>query len=486
MLFHSPEFVFVFLPVTAALIFLLGALGRPQWAIGASVASSLLFYGYWNVSYLPLLLFSVALNYQLGVMLGAARKRWLLALGLTLNLGLLAYLKYAVFIVENLHLSVGDIRVALPIGISFLTFEQIAYLVDTYRGQAPKGSVLRYAWFITFFPRLIAGPIVRAQEIVPQLDRRSFGSWDTACLAPGLTIFVIGFFKKVICADHVGSYATQVFQTADGGTPIAFWDAWGGSLAFTCQIYFDFSAYSDMAIGIARMFGIALPVNFDSPYKAVNIIEFWRRWHMTLSRFLRDYLYIPLGGDRKGDIRKYGNLMMTMLLAGLWHGAGWTFVAWGALHGLYLCMNHAWRAIREGWGADLSRTTVWGEWSARALTLGAVMVAWIFFRAGTFSGASNILTGMVGLNGLGAMSTSLVGYFVAPVLLLVCLAAPNTQEIVGRIETTASGISNPKAGHDRTWISWQPNWAWSVVIGLMFYISLVSLTEEKEFIYFRF
>lgn len=487
MLFNSLEFLFLFLPVTAAVFFLIGGFGRPRFAIAWLVVASVFFYGYWNASYVPLLLFSVVFNYFLGEALQAEKKKWMLTAGILVNLGLLGYFKYAMFIVENLRfLPIGDLHVILPIGISFLTFEQIAYLVDTYRGQTPQRDFVRYCWFITLFPRLIAGPIVRAREILPQFGRRSFGCFNTTWFATGLTIFVIGLFKKVICADHVGSYATHVFRIAENGTAITFYEAWGGALAFTCQIYFDFSGYSDMAIGIARMFGIVLPLNFNSPYKASSIIEFWRRWHMSLSRFLRDYLYIPLGGDRKGTVRRYLNLMITMLVAGLWHGAGWTFVAWGALHGLYLCVNHAWRAARVSLGHDLSRTTWWGRGSGTIVTLGAVMVAWLFFRAPSFSGALNMLAGMAGMNGLGGTSTSLLGYLIAPFLLLVCLIAPNTQEIVGHFEDESLEQSGSVRPQVQPQFLWRPNLSWSIVIGLMFFLAIVSLTEENEFIYFRF
>ena len=487
MLFNSHEFVFLFLPAAAAVFFLLGGSGCHRFAIAWLIAASVFFYGYWNPSYLPLLFFSVLFNYFVGVALSHHKQKWLLVVGITANLGLLGYFKYANFVIENLpFLSIRDVHVVLPIAISFLTFEQIAYLVDTHRGEAPKSDFLRYSLFVTFFPRLIAGPIVRAQEILPQFHGRSFVTFSTTQLATGLTIFVIGLFKKVICADHVASYATHVFQAAEQGIALTFWEAWGGVLAFTVQIYFDFSGYSDMAIGLARIFGISLPLNFNSPYKSCNIIDFWRRWHMTLSRFLRDYLYIPLGGDRKGKARQFVNLMITMLLAGLWHGAGWTFVAWGALHGFYLIVNHAWRSVRSAFGHDLSSSTRWGRASSRAVTLFAVIVAWALFRAGSFAGATNVLTGMSGVNGAGVIATSLTGYLIAPVLLLVCLVAPNSQELVDR----AGDVSNERLGKVRRdygmGFCWKPNLRWALVVGLMFYFSLVVLTKNSEFLYFQF
>lgn len=487
MLFNSLEFVFLFLPSTATVFFLLGGSGCHRLAISWLVAASLFFYGYWNLWYLPLIVLSVLFNYLAGVALSREKHKWVLVVGIALNLGLLGYFKYANFLIENLpFLSLSALHVVLPIAISFLTFEQIAYLVDTYKGDAPESTFLRYCLFVTFFPRLIAGPIVRAREILPQMDRPSFLSFSTTQFATGLTLFVIGLVKKVLFADHVASYATHVFLAAEQGMTLTFWEAWGGVLAFTVQIYFDFSGYSDMAIGLARMFGISLPLNFNSPYKSCNIIDFWRRWHMTLSRFLRDYLYIPLGGDREGKARQYVNLMLTMLLAGLWHGAGWTFVAWGALHGVYLIINHAWRSVRCAFGHDLRRSTRWGRASARMVTLLAVVVAWTLFRAGSFGGAINVLTAMTGVNGIGGISTSILGYLVGPMLLLVCLVGPNAQELVDRVGNASIERLGKVRSDYAMALCWKPNLRWAVGVGLLFYVAMASLTQQREFIYFQF
>lgn len=491
MLFNSLEFVFLFLPAAAAVFFLLGGSGCHRLAIAWLVAASLFFYGYWNPSYLPLIILSVLFNYFLGVALSNKKQKWMLTGGVVLNLGLLGYFKYATFVIDNLpFLPISDTNagpiVVIPLGISFLTFEQISYLVDTYRGEIPKSGFLRYCLFATFFPRLIAGPIVRGQEVLSQFGRLSFFTLSTRQVATGLTIFVIGLFKKVIFADHVASYATLVFQTAEQGIALTFWEAWGGVLAFTVQIYFDFSGYSDMAIGIARMFGIYLPLNFNSPYKSCNIIDFWRRWHMTLSRFLRDYLYIPLGGDRKGEAQRYVNVMITMLLAGLWHGAGWTFVAWGALHGFYLIINHAWRSARSAFGHDLRNSTRWGRASARMVTLIAVVVAWTFFKAASFAGAINVLTAMTGVNGVGVISTSIIGYLIPPILLLVCIVAPNSQELVGRVgDASIERLGNVRRDYAMAFC-WKPNLGWALAVGLMFYFAIAAMTKNSEFLYFQF
>ena len=273
-------------------------------------------------------------------------KRWLLV-AIAANLALLAYYKYAIFFVANAQRLIGHVgplpEIVLPLGISFFTFTQIAFLVDAHRGLAREYSFTHYTLFVTYFPHLIAGPILHHREMMPQFDRRSTYTLDWDNVAVGLTMFIIGLFKKTVIADDMAAFASPAFDAAAGGTQLTLLEAWGAALAYTFQIYFDFSGYTDMALGASRMFGIVLPLNFRSPYKAANIIDFWRRWHITLSRFLRDYVYIPLGGNRKTVPRRYENLLLTMLVGGLWHGAGWTFVFWGALHGIYLVVNHGWR-----------------------------------------------------------------------------------------------------------------------------------------------
>ena len=290
-------------------------------------------------------------------------------------------------------------KIVLPLAISFFTLQQITYLVDANSGETKEYNFLHYCLFVTFFPQLIAGPIVHHREMLPQFEQSSAYRFVQSNFASGTAIFLLGLFKKVVLADGVAVYATPVFNAAEAGAVLTFFEAWTGATAYTFQLYFDFSGYSDMAIGIARMFNINLPLNFNSPYKAVNITEFWRRWHMTLSRFLRDYLYIPLGGNRKGKTRRHVNLMITMLLGGLWHGAGWTFVAWGALHGFYLVVNHSWHALRRALNPNPRSYGIAGQALAWLITMNAVVVAWVFFRAESFNGAIAILEGMAGMNG---------------------------------------------------------------------------------------
>ena len=355
MLFNSFLFLFVFLPATLLGFFLIGRYSRPLAALWL-FAASLFFYGWWNPAFTFLLLASIAFNYSVGTALARehARRRaasgsWLLGVGVCANLGLLAYYKYANVFIQGGNAVLGTgwqiESIVLPLGISFYTFTQIAFLVDAHRGEAGEFDFIRYGLFVTYFPHLIAGPVLHHKEMMPQFALAQTYRPHWANLSVGLTILAIGLFKKVVLADGVASFASPVFKAASEGASVTFLEAWVGALAYTFQLYFDFSGYSDMAIGLSLLFGVKLPLNFDSPYKAANIIDFWRRWHMTLSRFLRDYLYFPLGGNRKGPARRHLNLLITMVLGGLWHGAGLTFVMWGALHGFYLIVNHAWRRL---------------------------------------------------------------------------------------------------------------------------------------------
>jgi D-alanyl-lipoteichoic acid acyltransferase DltB (MBOAT superfamily) len=347
MLFNSYEFILVFLPLTAAAFFLTARLLGKEAALGVLVAASLVYYGWWRWSYLPLLVASIVANFVVGRFLepgdddrSRPYRKTVMVVGIACNLGLLGYFKYANFFIDNLAELTGaaprNFEIILPLAISFFTFQQVAYLVDAHRGETKEHSFLHYCLFVTFFPQLIAGPIVHHKEMLPQFSRDETYSVRAEMVAVGLSVFVIGLFKKVVLADSLASYASPLFAFADSGGAPSFLHAWGGALAYTFQLYFDFSGYSDMAMGIAFMFGIRLPLNFDSPYKASNIIDFWRRWHISLSRFLRDYLYFPLGGNRRGKGRRYANLLITMLLGGLWHGAGWTFVIWGVNAGVNL------------------------------------------------------------------------------------------------------------------------------------------------------
>ncbi len=407
MFFNSLAFILVFLPLTVIGFYVIGAKGHHRVAVSWLVGASLLFYSWWNPAYLSLILLSILFNYAIGVTLtsgGRTNRKLLLIAGISLNLALLGYYKYAFFIIENINIA-GDFEfyiddVALPLAISFFTFQQIAYLVDAYKKETKEYNFLYYCLFVTFFPQLVAGPIVHHKEMMPQFLSNFIYKLNDKNIAIGLTIFTIGLFKKVVIADNAALYANPVFDAVENGLAVTFFDAWLGALAYTFQLYFDFSGYSDMAIGLARLFGIRIPLNFNSPYKAVSIVDFWRRWHMTLSRFLRDYLYFPMGGNRRGKSRRYFNLIITMILGGLWHGASWTFVFWGLLHGLYLIINHIWRSFRSRLVSIQKLPTRYLTVFPRLITFLSVVIAWVFFRSESFQGAWHILLAMSGMNGI--------------------------------------------------------------------------------------
>lgn len=407
MLFTSASFAFLFLPVVAAGFFLLGRV--PRAAAAWLGMASLFFYGYWMPAYVWLLLGSILVNYSVGVLIGQQRDRrthrgdraahLALVLGLVFNLALLSWFKYAGFLVESLRSVSGfdlpGLNIVLPIGISFFTFTQIAFLVDTYRKGTREYRFIHYLLFVTYFPHLIAGPVLHHAQMMPQFGDPSIYRPRAQDIGSGLALFAIGLAKKVLVADSIAPYADSVFDGAAGGVVPTVSEARIGALAYTLQLYFDFSGYSDMAVGISMMFGVRLPFNFASPYLAVNISEFWRRWHMTLSAFLRDYLYISLGGNRKGSSRRIFNLMATMLLGGLWHGAAWTFVAWGGLHGLYLVIHHTIGArLAEQAARILPRLVV--AILAWFVTMLAVVIGWVFFRAVSFESGWVILQSMFG------------------------------------------------------------------------------------------
>jgi alginate O-acetyltransferase complex protein AlgI len=518
MLFNSHVFIFLFLPVTLAGFFALGSVNR-RLAAGWLAACSLFFYGWWSPAYVGLLVASFLFNYTMGIAIvraraaGALRRaRWLLASGIAADLLLLGYYKYANFFVDNLAALTGAGlelgQIVLPLGISFFTFTQIAFLVDAWEGKAEEYSLTHYALFVTYFPHLIAGPILHHREMMPQFGLVRTYRPDYDRIAAGLTIFVIGLFKKVMIADGVAPYVAPVFEAPQAGQALTFLEAWCGALAYTFQLYFDFSGYSDMAVGLSLLFGVRLPINFHSPYQAVNIIEFWRRWHMTLSRFLRDYLYFPLGGNRRGPARRYANLVATMVLGGLWHGAGWTFVAWGALHGAYLAVNHAWRALRERLGHDLSRSTRRGRAAGCVLTFAAVVAGWVVFRADSLDTAGAILRAMAGLNGLvlpdvwlarwggfGAwLAQQGVEFGATPalartgvvhwiwILLLIVWFAPNTQQIMASAKP-ALGV--PVESAAARW-PWRPAVATAALTAGMALLVLFNLHRHSEFLYFQF
>ncbi len=478
MLFNSHLFIFAFLPVVLAGYFAWGRLGNTAAVIWLALAS-LVFYSASNWQFVALLLGSVAFNYGIGFLLIAmklsSRQRVAaLAVGVAGDLLVLGIFKYAGFIAANLDwiFSTGfRIDILLPVGISFYTFTQIAFLVDAYRGQVAHYRLPHYALFVTYFPHLIAGPILHHSDIIPQFERSESRQPNPHLILCGLMIFAIGLFKKTCLADGIQPLVSLAFGS---GTP-TFDQAWIGVLAYTFQLYFDFSGYSDMAIGISLMFGVFLPLNFNSPYKATSIIDFWRRWHMTLSAFLRDYLYIPLGGNRRGAVMRYVNLMITMALGGLWHGAAWTFVVWGVLHGLYLCINHAWNRFAPPVAPRFARAA---NLAAVTVTFLAVVVAWVFFRANTLSSALYILSRMADPADAAFGRAELVqGAFVACYAALAWFA-PNTQTIMRydhEARTVGEGLG-----------AWPLRPVFLYASAAVLALGILGIQQYSEFIYFRF
>jgi len=498
MLFSSYTFLFQFLPAVV-LAFAAARRHSPRAGILVLAGASLFFYGAWRPIYLLLLIASIAVNFSLGLLMeDPGRRRVVGLIGVALNLALLCYFKYTNFIFDSLNMLTGAplplVNIVLPLGISFFTFQQIAYLVDVMRGAPVERDVVSYTLFVSFFPHLIAGPLVHHAEMIPQF-KRGRTSRSAVLAARGLAIFAAGLFKKVVIADNLAQFVSPVFAHLDAGGGVTTPWAWLATLAYTFQIYFDFSGYSDMAVGLALLFGIRLPVNFRSPYKAMSIIEFWRRWHITLSRFLRDYLYIPLGGNRLGEQRRYLNLMVTMLLGGLWHGAGWNFLIWGGLHGLYLCVNHLWQAWRGAGAKFRSGPATIASW---AITFFVVVIAWVFFRARTAAGARQMLGALFGFEAessayvspgvlrlmdlpllVGEKPLLLIGASMVALALAIVLVLPNVPQLYGYREYRRAP---EKEGRPR----WRPNWAWALASALALSISLFGMWQRLEFLYFQF
>lgn len=492
MLFNSYIFVFLFLPLSLVGFYLSakvsGAMAAKTWLFGAS----LFYYGWWNPVYLILIIGSIAANFLLGkalcsTNLSPALGRSLLGFGILANVGVLAWFKYANFGVDTINqlfgLQLVLVPLILPLAISFFTFQQVAFLLDAWHGKVKNFDFVDYALFVSFFPQLIAGPIVHHREMMPQFGKERTYRLAWSNIAVGITIFTIGLCKKILIADPFGVQAGKVFDASAAGFPISLSDAWLGVFAFTFQLYFDFSGYTDMAIGAARMFGIRLPTNFNSPYKATGAIEFWRRWHITLSRFLRDYLYIPLGGSRKGAPTQMANLLVTMLIGGLWHGAGWQFIAWGGVHGVFLALNHCWRRMLAP--REPSETTV-ARWAFRMLTFLLVAMAWVLFRADSVPTAISYYAAMLGLHSGASFGPVLilpkVWFWVAAALALVWLA-PNTQQIMRRARPVIERVEAPA---HLDWLVWRPAVAVAVIVGVMFAVCVLSMSRPSEFLYYQF
>jgi len=479
MLFSSWNFMVYFLPVTVLVFYLIPAqfhTVRKVWLISAS----LFFYGYWKVEYVPLLLLSIAFKYT----------------------------NFAVHILGHIiQRDLGHFDIILPLAISFFTFTQISYIVDVYRDRTAHYRFIDYFLFVVLFPHLIAGPIVRHWEIIPQFINRELKA-NRENFGVGMALFIFGLIKKFL-ADSAAIYADTVYNGAANHLAVSTLDAWIGTIAFALQIYFDFSSYSDMAIGLARMFGVKFPANFDSPYRATSIIVFWERWHRTLTRFLREYVYFSLGGNRRGHFRQVLNIMATMLLSGLWHGAGWTYVLWGALHGSFLVINHQWRIWTKQLNWQLE------HWAYRAagvvLTFLVVSLAWTFFRASSLAAATTMLSPMLALHGFSLPDQLFVAgtfrdHILAPLgfqfvntsdlqikhyenplgniaaLLFICWALPNTQQLLSKYDPVLEPVTR------QPWFHLKLGFWTGLALGFIAYLIVRNsyVTEPSPFIYFNF
>lgn len=457
MLFNSFEFIFSFLPIVLFIYFALLKLKQTTLAKCFLVLGSLFFYSWWNISYLPLIVISLLTNYAIGKLLEGRKQKSILILGISMNVALLSYFKYADFFIVNMNVllqkNMSLLHLALPLAISFFTFQQIAYLVDSYKQETKAYPFIDYALFVTFFPQLIAGPIVHHKEIRPQFDQLNHTRVHAKNIALGIFIFSIGLFKKVAIADTFAVWATNGF---DHSTSLTMIEGWITSLSFTFQLYFDFSGYTDMAIGVALLFNIILPINFNSPYKAVNIQDFWQRWHMTLTRFLMKYIYIPLGGSRRGTTRLYLNILLVFLISGLWHGAGWTFIFWGFSHGLASVIHRYWRTLEM----PLPPVVGW------LITFLFVNTSWVFFRATTWADAHKVLRAMFGFtNGTGLHFFSILTVPVLIIGIWIVLFRKNSIEMMN---------------------GFTPSIRSAVFISIILIYAVTQLHKVSEFLYFNF
>lgn len=474
MVFSSYIFLFVFLPLVLAGYYLLSLVKNSIYQRLFLIGASLFFYGYFNPSYLLIIVVSILVNYLLASCIRGGTGRFQTVcfwLGVLFNVVLLGYFKYRDFFVENInalfHTSFLLKHIALPLGISFFTFQQLSFLVSIRRGEEQLERFDDYCIFVLFFPQLVAGPIVLYSEMIPQFKdpRRRYWNWDN--IAKGVYIFVIGLFKKAVIADTLALFVDTGFASST----LSFCAAWATSLSYTFQVYFDFSGYSDMAVGLGKLFNIDIPFNFLSPYQSESIGVFWRRWHITLGRALQNYIYFPLGGSREGKLKTYRNLMITFLVSGLWHGAAWTFVLWGVLHGLF-------NALERVFAKPIGKLP---HWLRVGCTLLIVNALWVLFRADSFQAAGVVYRGMVDFANPGLLQVALLandGFVGVPAvlntayviallaaLLFVCLRAKNSRQMLESFTCRKGTL-------------------WAAAI--LFCVALVHLSRESVFIYFNF
>ena len=481
MLFNSIDFLFLFLPAVFigyfGLLKLQLFLPAKLWLLGAS----LFFYSYWELSYLPLLLGSILFNFSVSQILNwqtlsQALKRLILALGICANVGFLGYYKYSDFLIENINLAFGTgfslMNLLLPLAISFFTFQQIAYLVDSYRGEVEERNLIDYAIFVSFFPQLIAGPIVHHKQMMPQFANIRNSRINRNNIYIGVLLLGIGLFKKTVIADEFAPWVATGYAHTEG---LSMLGAWALSLGFTLQLVFDFTAYSDMAIGIGLLFNIRLPINFYSSLKSTNIAEFWSRWHLTLTSFLRQYIYIPLGGNRNGFARANVNLFIVFMIAGIWHGSGWNFFVWGILQGGANVLYRIWKA------KNLSMPPLLGWF----ITFNFLNVICVFFRAPTFTDSIDVLKGMIGLSGILPNSVELSSLLKTPTAMLLAEIGAGWQYPVWTVVAFALALGTRNSMEIAQ--NAKVNARTAFYSGLLIGISVLTMMDRKdEFIYFNF
>ncbi len=479
------EYIIIFIPLVLIAYFLINSRGLYRPASFFLIGASLLFYGLWRPVFVPLLLLSILVNFAVGTALtrhgpGAMKKKTLIIAGLCFNIGLLGYFKYMNFFIQNINLlfgsDIGPMKILLPLGISFYTFLQISFIVDCYRGKIMAIDPLRYLEFVTFFPKLLQGPITTHDEMVAQFGDPGTKRVNYENIARGLLLLAIGLIKKMVIADNLAVWANTGFDSAP---VLNFLEAWFAALSFIFQVYFDFSGYSDIAIGIALMFNIKLPLNFDSPYKATDIQDLWRRWHITFQRFMRDYVYISLGGSRKGEARLYFNLIITFIIGGFWHGAGWGFIFWGALNGVALIVHRIWR--KTG--------VVMNDHLARAATFLFFLFSGVYFRAASLQDAFKVHRGMLGLEGF-ALPESLKGLpFLKPLAAdrgnWLAHLGPEQYHFIYLILASIVIIFFMKNSMELT-ERMKPTVRWALFAGLILGVGILHLTQVSEFIYANF
>jgi alginate O-acetyltransferase complex protein AlgI len=498
MLFNSPEFLLAFFPATLLGFFLLARLSTEAAAAWLG-AASLVFYGWWSLEAVPLLLGSIGCNFAVSrwlvptAPLSEQARRHLMYGAVATNLALLGFFKYANFFVDNMNAGLGAsggsaveaLSIVLPIGISFYTFTQIAFLVDGWKGKVAERNFSHYLLFVTYFPHLIAGPVLHHSQMMPQFASAQTYRFNPRTVFAGLTIFSVGLAKKVIVADSLADFVNPAFDQAALGETVSFIDGWAAAVGYALQLYFDFSGYSDMAIGISLCFGVQLPINFNSPYRATSIIDFWRRWNISLSTFLRDYLYIPLGGNKLGPVRRHINLFITMVFGGLWHGASWNFVLWGALHGIFLAVNHAWRHF-----TGAARFGIAGRCAAWFITFICVCIAWVLFRAADLTTAASIYRGMMGLNGvvLPEQVANLLPFLKSMIYTvgkMPTLGAGSVMGVFEQLVITVFGLAIALLGKQAIELSSNARLG-LICLGAGFAMHSIFFALPKEFLYFQF